>query len=357
MASHVPFLAVRPNEQFDTDVKTRDFVETPLATMDPTEAPLPSPSRLPAWLRLPLVVVSSLTISAFAYSALADLTGLELAAVSRDLTAEWQVAAVVGWKVVSLILAFSSGYDWLDLTALTLLSNLPYYYLLNAFYSAHDYAILPALATDMLSIALPFALFTRTSASATDARLTKAASRAIVRDWQVLALVTLFGAAIYAVTIYTSAFTWLPVYMITHFDNLRTIHQGREENLMLQVLLAAPAGLATTRFLFVPTVAASNKLLRALDAIAAPAKFDSENASLGQTLAYNLGFGPEGFSARTQVLTKRTAVLVFSSFVNTFIRVFATIEGTELVGALGWSSLWAAAGLLTGVAYGWVAEE
>ena len=178
-----------------------------------------------------------------------------------------------------------------------------------------------------------------------------------MRDWQVLGLVTVFGAAIYAVTLYTSAFTWLPVYMVTHFDNLRTLHHDREENLLLQVALAAPAGLATTRFLFVPAVAASNKLLRALDAIAAPTKFDSENANLAQTIAYNLGFGPDGFSARTQVLTKRTFVLVLSSFVNTFIRVFATIQGTEIVGALGWSALWAGAGLLTGIAYGWVAEE
>ena len=179
MASHVPFLAVRPNEQFDTtEVKTRDFVEEPVATLDPLEMEppeLPSPSRLPAWLRLPLVVVSSLSISAFAYSALADLTGLELAAVSRDLTSDNEVAAIVSWKVVSLILAFSSGYDWLDLTALTLLSNLPYYYLLNAFYTAHDFAVLPALATDLLSIAIPFALFTRGSASATHSRLTRAA--------------------------------------------------------------------------------------------------------------------------------------------------------------------------------------
>ena len=360
MASHVPFLAVRPNEQFDTEVKTRDFASEPVATLDPLEmeAPeLPSPSRLPGWLRLPLVVVSSLAISAFAYSALADLTGLELAAVSRDLTSDGEVAAVVSWKVISLVLAFSSGYDWLDLTALTLLSNLPYYYLLNAFYTAHDFAVLPALATDLLSIAIPFALFTRGSASATHARLTRAAARAIVRDWQVLGLVTIFGAAIYAVTLYTSAFTWLPVYMVTHFDNLRTLHHDREENLLLQVALAAPAGLATTRFLFVPAVAASNKLLRSLDAIAAPTKFEPENANLAQTIAYNLGFGPDGFSARTQVLTKRTFVLVLSSFVNTFIRVFATIQGTEVVGALGWSGLWAGAGLLTGIAYGWVAEE
>jgi hypothetical protein len=245
----------------------------------------------------------------------------------------------------------------LDLTALTLLSNLPYYYLLNAFYTAHDYAVLPALATDLLSIAIPFALFTRASASATDAKLTKAGARSIVRDWQVLGLVSVFGAAIYALTLYTSAFTWLPVYMINHFDNLRTLHHEREENLMLQVLLAVPAGLATARFLFVPTIAASNKLLRALDPVATPSKFDTENANLAQTVAYNLGFGSDGFSARTQVLAKRTSVLVLSSFLNTFARVFVTIEGTELVGALGWSGLWATAGLLTGIAYGWVAEE
>lgn len=117
MASHVPFLALRPDDQFSSEVKTRDFAAEPAianttrTAMDPTETPLPPPSRLPSWVRLPLVVVSSLSISAGAYSALADVTGLELAAFSRDLTDEWQVAAVVGWKVVSLILAFSSGYD------------------------------------------------------------------------------------------------------------------------------------------------------------------------------------------------------------------------------------------------------
>ena len=178
-----------------------------------------------------------------------------------------------------------------------------------------------------------------------------------MRDWQVLVLVTIFGAAIYAVTLYTSAFTWLPVYMVTHFENLRALHDSREEDLMLQVLLAVPAGLATTRFLFVPAVAASNKLLQAFDAVAAPPKFDSESATLSQTVAYNLGFGADGFSARTKVLAKRTIVLVLCSYINTFVRVFGTIEGSELVGSLGWSGMWAVAGLLTGLAYGWVAEE
>ena len=66
---------------------------------------------LHGWVRLPLLVASSLSISAFAYSALSEITGLELAAVSRDLTQEWQVAAIIVWKLISLLVAFSSGYD------------------------------------------------------------------------------------------------------------------------------------------------------------------------------------------------------------------------------------------------------
>lgn len=108
MASHVPFLALRPDQQFSPDVNTRDQMDPAQEEILPTP---PAPSRLPGWVRLPLLVVSSLSISAFAYSALSDITGLELAAVSRDLTQEWQVAAVVAWKLVSLLVTFSSGYD------------------------------------------------------------------------------------------------------------------------------------------------------------------------------------------------------------------------------------------------------
>jgi hypothetical protein len=110
MASHVPFLALRPDQQFSPEVKTRDY-----ATMDPAQEEIlptpPAPSRLPGWVRLPLLVASSLSISAFAYTALSEITGLELAAVSRNITQEWQVGAIFAWKLVSLLVAFSSGYD------------------------------------------------------------------------------------------------------------------------------------------------------------------------------------------------------------------------------------------------------
>lgn len=108
MASHVPFLALRPDQQFSPDVVNTRAMDPAQEEILPTP---PAPSRLPGWVRLPLLVVSSLSISAFAYSALSEITGLELAAVSRDLTQEWQVGAVVAWKVFSLLVAFSSGYD------------------------------------------------------------------------------------------------------------------------------------------------------------------------------------------------------------------------------------------------------
>jgi hypothetical protein len=244
----------------------------------------------------------------------------------------------------------------LDLTSLTLLSNIPYYYLLNTFYLVSPTSVLSALTIDCISIALPFAFFRRTP-SAADAALLQPTSRAVVHDWSVLALVTGFGAAIYAVTVYTSFFTWLPVHMILHFDHLPSVGAVRDNDLILLALLAIPAGFASTRFVFVPAVLASNKLLSALDAVTEPAPFDPETATLVQTIAYNVGLGGKGFSNRTTVISKRTSVLIISSLTNTLVRVYGTIEGTELFGVAGWAGLWAAAGALTGVAYSWVADE
>ena len=115
MASHVPFLAVRPDDQFSSEVKTRDWALTnDDAAMEGTEAPivsLPHASRLPSWVRFPLVTILSLVISAGLYTVVSDWSGLEMASVSRDLHDEWQVAAVLGWKVISLASAWMSGYD------------------------------------------------------------------------------------------------------------------------------------------------------------------------------------------------------------------------------------------------------
>lgn len=124
MASHVPFLAVRPNEQFSTEINAREFA-TPFNSittssapnMDSSEAPIlsrvtpASASRIPAALRFVLVCFSSFALSALLYTLSVDWAGYELAAVSRDFTGQWQTGMVVARKMTELSVAWYAGYD------------------------------------------------------------------------------------------------------------------------------------------------------------------------------------------------------------------------------------------------------
>lgn len=66
----------------------------------PQGAAIVRPSRIPAPLRFPLVAILSLTISALAFSAVADFrgTGSELGKVSRRLERWEEVVGLVGWR-------------------------------------------------------------------------------------------------------------------------------------------------------------------------------------------------------------------------------------------------------------------
>jgi len=61
------------------------------------DAPLRA-SKLPAFLRFPLLVLLSLTLSSLLYSLLAEYTKGDLAIVSRSLGKRWEVGALVGWR-------------------------------------------------------------------------------------------------------------------------------------------------------------------------------------------------------------------------------------------------------------------
>ena len=63
------------------------------------ETPL-RPSKLPPFLRFPLVVVLSLSLSSLLYSLSAAFNGSEqdLARVSRRLDSWWDVGALAGWR-------------------------------------------------------------------------------------------------------------------------------------------------------------------------------------------------------------------------------------------------------------------
>ena len=130
MASHVPFLAVRPDAQFDIDVKTRDFATSNDAASSPYPQALATsamdaiamsperrrqitrvPSRIPTWLRFPVVCILSFGISSLLYTLTAGVAGYELATVSRDLTEGWQIGIMIARKTAELGVAWYAKYD------------------------------------------------------------------------------------------------------------------------------------------------------------------------------------------------------------------------------------------------------
>lgn len=133
MSSHVPFLAVRPDEQFSSEVKktaktaknTASAVANSLAapsspvaqTMDSPPPLTPAPpkvkevSRIPANLRFPLLVVVSFGLSTLFHTLTADLTGIQLATASRAAHSSYEIGALLAWRVVGLFGGWVVGYD------------------------------------------------------------------------------------------------------------------------------------------------------------------------------------------------------------------------------------------------------
>lgn len=154
---------------------------------------------------------------------------------------------------------------------------------------------------------------------------------------------TILAGVIYAVTLYTSYATFLPVLLATYFANIPTIEAAHTSSTISLFPLAILLGIASKSFIFTPSVAAVPSL-----ADAKKAAFNPETAGLGEHLVYNIW----GYSRRTKVVVKRTAALMLVSGVNTFVQALFTIEGVEAKGAVGFSLVWTVASGITGAALG-----
>ena len=67
--------------------------------------------RLPTWFAYPLSIILSPALSALLYSFVPDIMGAPLAAVSRSLNEEWQIGALLAWRLLEITLAWSTGLD------------------------------------------------------------------------------------------------------------------------------------------------------------------------------------------------------------------------------------------------------
>lgn len=244
-----------------------------------------------------------------------------------------------------------------DLAYLTLLNNVPHYFLLNTFFGVDYLATAIPIVIDIATIAIPFALL-RNLLHARQGGKVKTANQEVVQDRGVQYMIAAFGASIYALVVYGAFTTWLPTYMIVHFDGLRSLERAHNTGILLLLALFGPLGYAATQFIFVPAVGSVGNP-GITDPALHPEKvpFNPETATFRHTLMWNLGLSEDAITHRGEILLKRTATLAVSSFISTFVRSYVIIDGTEFLGALGWASVWASAAGLVGLAYAWVGNE
>lgn len=199
----------------------------------------------------------------------------------------------------------------------------------------------------MLSTALPFFLLRPLSPSHDPSHASKSVvrNRMIVTDPYTAFSTSLLASSIFAVLLEASFFSYLPIYMITHFSHLRSLEAAHLGAAGLPTLLLAllPAGLACTLFLFAPPTGTP--------LAAQTFDFDPTTSSLGAHVYWSTwGW----YSPRQKELAGRAALLAGLIVAETVVQVWGTIEGAELLGALGYAGIWAVGVGLIGAVLDWV---
>jgi len=121
--SHLPFLTIVPDKDntltdgtLDPDSlrSSSDHTASAVSSTSATSNLMsthPTRSRIPPYLRFPLVVILSTSLSVALYSYMPRLTGLQLSTASREINGVDEALARVGWRVAELGVAWWFGLD------------------------------------------------------------------------------------------------------------------------------------------------------------------------------------------------------------------------------------------------------
>lgn len=210
-------------------------------------------------------------------------------------------------------------------------------YLLTAFYALHPATALLALAIDILSAAIPFYLLR--PISAVHAGAANLPNRELV-DLPLQLLTTALATGIYSVTVVLSLRYLLPQVLVVHFQGLPTLEPAYGASYAGVLPATLMFGAAASTFIFAPY--ATTGKAKEDDEVAS---FDPVEATLGQTVWWNCW----GYTAKTKVVIRRTAVVMFVTGVNTYLACTMTIYGVGPAGGLAYASVWVLAALCTGL--------
>ncbi|KAF4984451.1 hypothetical protein FZEAL_352 [Fusarium zealandicum] len=304
---------------------------------------------IPGPAQFPLAVATSFAMASLGYSLLGELTGSELAAVSRSQDTWGEVSLLAGWRLIELALGWYGKLDSLDVAMLDMLSHGPHYYLLSNFYTLSPATALSALAIDVVSVAVPFYLLRPLSTIHTPS----AAAAAGLPNRELLDLplqlyTTALSTGIYTVVLVLSLRFILPRILVVYFSGLPTLEPAYAASYASVLPVTLLFGFAASTFIFAPF--ATTARAKEDDKIN---EFDPVAASLGETVWWNVW----GYTVKTKVVIRRTAVAVFVVAINTFLASTKTLYGVDAAGAAVYAGVWAFAAMCTGIGLGFVGGE
>lgn len=319
-----------------------DFADRVVAKLPLKRAPLPGTARFA------LAVALSFAISSLGQSFLSILTKNELANIARGSGSWIELLLPAAFKLFGLALGWFGDYDSDDLAALTLLSHGPATLLVSVFYGIRSLTAGAYLAVEVLSTYLPFFLLRQLSAAHSAAP--GVPNQEIVADRAIRVLTSLQSGLVYSVVLYLASRTFLPTTLVVHFNGIPTIKPATEAALLgfgspTTQVLSLLFGLAARSFIFEPVVTTPATLQDQENA-----EFDPANATLGQTVAWNLW----GYTSRSKVCIVRTALAMLFTAVGTYLDTALAINGVESYGAVSYAGVWVASALVTGLSLKYV---
>lgn len=230
-----------------------------------------------------------------------------------------------------------------DVSALTVLTNAPYAYLLATYYEISTLTLAAHMNIEVAAIAIPtYLLRPRSIVHKANVPLR---NRFLLNSVQVQFSNSLLAMGVYIVVIWAFLKTGITnLFLISHFDipTLETAHSETPVSILLKIFTA---GFAAKEFLLNPSIAAQPP-----SGLATPTEeFDPATATFDQTIKANV----LPSERRTKTLLQQTIILNVLTFLSTVQRCM-TLNGTEIYGAAGYAGIWVFANTVLAGWYQWV---
>ncbi|KAM0346452.1 hypothetical protein ACHAPU_005517 [Fusarium lateritium] len=328
--------------------------EAVLATTSSSPKEVQQPPRtfremVPKQAQFPLAIATSFAMASLGYSLLGELTGGELAALSRSQDTWPEVLLLAGWRMIELTIGWYGKLDSLDVAMLDILSHGPHFYLLSTFYGLSWTTAASALAIDVISVAVPFYMLRPLSTIHTPSAAAAAGlpNRELL-DIPLQSYTTALSTGIYTVVLVLSLRFLLPRILVVNYSGVSTLEPAYNASYAAILPVTTLFGIAASTFIFAPfATTARAKEDEKIN------QFDPVAASLGETVWWNMW----GYTVKTKVVIRRTVVVAFVAAVNTFLASYKTMYRVDAIGAAAYAGVWAFAATCSGIGLGFVGGD